>query len=154
MSLKQLVCIDKVAKILGVGGGTDCIGDTKSQTGGSSEVGGIAGKNKGLIQDSEFTGTVRAVNGVGGIVGMSDSTEGVANYVRNKSAGIVSASEGAAGYGALIGSVDLIQGTIPPRLDSNVIVPGEGNPTWAIGTWGQKEIKSTLTSNVPDYYDR
>lgn len=158
MSRKTLFCIDKVSKILGVGGGTECIGDIKSQTGGQSYVGGIAGLNYGLIQDSEFTGTVRAVNGVGGIVGFSkgeqSDTMGLPNYVRNRSAGTVSASESAKDYGALIGRADFLAGTIQPRLDSNVITPGEGNPTWAIGNLNGKEYQSNLTSNVPAYYDR
>jgi hypothetical protein len=158
MTRKQLECIDQVAKILGVGGGTDCIGDIKNQSGGRSYVGGIVGYNSGLIQDSEFTGTVRGVSAVGGIAGGSgvanDShSRSVANYVRNRSAGTVSASESAKDYGALIGRAEFLAGTIQPRLDSNVITPGEGNPTWAIGTWG-KEIQSPITSNVPEYYDR
>jgi hypothetical protein len=162
MSRKRLLCIDKVAEIVGVGGSTDCIGDTRSQSGGHSDVGGIAGINGGLIQDSEFTGTVRGVSGVGGIVGTNagffsgfwTGTANVANYVRNRSAGIVSASEGAIEMGSLIGQVPFfLLGIIPPRLDSNVIVPREGNPTWAIGRW-DKQVQAPITSNVPEFYDR
>ncbi len=155
MTRKQLECVDKVAKILGVGGGTNCVGDIQSQIGGRSDVGGIAGINYGLIQDSEFSGTVRAINGVGGIVGSDSSgSQGIANYVRNTSAGAVSASDGAKDYGALIGYAPFLLDTIPPRLDSNIIKPGDGNPTWAIGKWGPKEFQSKITSNVPDFYDR
>lgn len=158
MSRKQLECIDKVAKILGVGGSTNCVGDIKSQVGGRSNVGGIVGVNKGgLIQDSVFAGTVRGISAVGGIVGFDS---GVSNYVRNTSNGTVSASEGASDYGALIGRSEFLRAKDPAakgratsRLDSNVIMPSEGNPTWSIGTWGT-EKQATILSNVPDVYDR
>jgi hypothetical protein len=158
MSRKELECIDKVAQILGVGGGTNCIGDIKSQKGGRSDVGGIVGSNVGgLIQDSVFAGTVRGVSAVGGIVGYD---RGVSNYVRNISSGVVSASEGVSEYGALIGLSESLRaqdksfkGRVVSRFDSNTIVPGEGNPSWAIGKL-DNEIASTMTSNVPDYFDR
>ncbi len=150
MSRKQLECIDKVATILGVGGSTNCIGDNKSQQGGRSNVGGIAGINWGLIQDSEFTGTVRGISAVGGIAG---SAAGVGNYVRNTSAGVVSASEGATEYGALIGYAQFLLDLFPHRLDSNVITPKNGNPQWAMGTWGKKK-QEQITSNVPDVYGK
>jgi hypothetical protein len=150
MSRKQFECISKVALILGVGGSTNCIGDVKRQNGGLSNVGGIAGINTGLIQDSEFTGTVRGINAVGGIAG---STEAVGNFVRNTSAGVVSASEGASEYGALIGYAPFDLGVFQHRLDSNVVTPRDGNPTWTIGVWGT-EKQVAITSNVPERYDR
>jgi hypothetical protein len=158
MDRKQLECIDKVAKILGIGGSTQCTGDIKSQRGGRSDVGGIVGVNRGgLIQESVFAGTVRGVTGVGGIAGYDadggQQLEQVSNYVRNESRGTVSASDSASGYGALIGLSEPYGGHLLSRFDSNVIVPGPENPTWAIGKQG-KVINSTMTNNVPDYYDR
>lgn len=158
MSRKELECIDKVARILGVGGSTNCIGDSKSQKGGRSDVGGIVGANTGgLIQDSVFAGTVRGVSAVGGISGYDKD---VSNYVRNTSKGVVSASEGVSEYGALIGLSESLRATnrtwpgrVISRFDSNTIVPGDGNPAWAIGKL-DNEIASPMTSNVPEYYDR
>jgi len=159
MDRKQLECIEEVAKIIGVGGSTQCVGDIKSQRGGRSDVGGIVGVNRGaLIQDSVFAGTVRGVTGVGGIAGYDAEGGGefldqVSNYVRNESRGTVSASDSASGYGALIGLSEPYGGHLLSRFDSNVIVPGLENPTWAIGKQG-KVINSTMTNNVPDHYDR
>lgn len=158
MDRKELECIDEVAIILGVGGSTQCIGDIKSQRGGRSDVGGIVGANRGgLLQENVFAGTVRGVTGVGGIAGYDAEggwqPEQVSNYVRNESRGVVSASDSASGYGALIGLSEPYGGHLLSRFDSNVIVPGPENPTWAIGKQGNV-INSTMTNNVPNYYDR
>jgi hypothetical protein len=156
MGRQQLECIDKVAHILGVGGGKSCIGDIKSQTGGRSDVGGIAGVNAGIIQESELSesGAIYGISAVGGIAGTEDSTSlWVGNYVRNRSAGLVSASEGGSASGALLGRADFLFGVIQPRFDRNTVIPRAGNPSWTVGAWG-KTLQAEITSNTPDYYGR
>jgi hypothetical protein len=149
MSRKKLECLDEVAIILGVGGSTNCVGDTVSQSGGYSNVGGIVGKaDHGLIQENSFTGKVRGINNVGGIAGFIT----VSNLVRNTSNGIISASAGISEYGGIVGMVEFYWNRIISRLDSNSFTTNDSGPTWGVGKWGAT-LKQTI-DNVPAEFDR
>jgi hypothetical protein len=149
MSRKKLECLDEVVVILGVGGSTNCVGDTTSQTGGYSNVGGIVGRARhALIQDSSFTGKVRGISNVGGVAGQII----VSNLVRNTSNGIISASAGVSDYGGVVGMVEFHWNRIISRLDSNSFTSNDSGPTWGVGRWGTT-LKQTI-DNVPADFDR
>jgi hypothetical protein len=162
MSMQWFKCNGEVSKIIGVGGGSECLGDIVAKSGGSI-AGGIVASNGGLIQDSEFLGTIRGASGVGGLAGINRTPRGtlghafgepyVANYVRNKVSGVISASEGASENGALIGIVPaLLANMVPPRFDGNVIVPQQGNPSWAFGQWLNRRQVS-ITPEITEFFD-
>ena len=135
MSRKYLTCTDEVVEIIGKGGGEDCLGDIKNQNGGYSDAGGIAGSAVWTtLQENHFSGTVRGVKRIGGLVGVGNIT----NFVRNTVSGTVSASDGGLDYGALAGWIVFGAGKIPSRFDGNQFTPSAANGKWAVGKNGDK----------------
>lgn len=138
-------------------GGTIRNSYSLGNVGGDANVGGLVGRNIGVIMNSYAAGNVGAqrssidTGNIGGLVGFSQGT--IANTYATGNV------EGRQNVGGLVGQNDAATGTITnsyatgnvSRVDNNANTPPPGNVNMSIGGLvGQNTANSTITDS---YYD-